>query len=103
MARYRENLSAQKDRPQRSTQKDQGVPFANSTLLNAAADLLLGKYPQDISKAKAQTPLRRSARLNPGCSEHVERPHPSPANKALCKEVRHFVLLCSTQLPKAIP
>ncbi|KAF2175336.1 hypothetical protein K469DRAFT_69192 [Zopfia rhizophila CBS 207.26] len=70
MARNCEKLAAQKDRRQRSVQKDQG------------------KHPQGVKKAIVQRSFRRSARLNPKCSEHAEHQHPLPSNETLCKEGR---------------
>ncbi|KXL42193.1 MAG: hypothetical protein FE78DRAFT_154934, partial [Acidomyces sp. 'richmondensis'] len=51
------------------------------------ADLSVGKHPQGVSKAKAQRPVRRSARLNPECSEHTKRQRSLPP-KTLCREGR---------------
>ncbi|RMZ73304.1 phosphatidylserine decarboxylase [Pyrenophora seminiperda CCB06] len=85
MAKCRETLAAQEDRRQRSVQK--GAPCADSNQM-PAANLSVGKHPQGVSKAKAERPSRRSARLIPECSEHTKRQHSLLANKTPYKEGR---------------
>ncbi|KAF2241425.1 hypothetical protein BU26DRAFT_469083 [Trematosphaeria pertusa] len=70
MARYREQPVAQKHRRRRPVQKNQG------------------KHTRGVSKAKAQSTLRRSARLNPQHNEHTQNQRSLPANKTLRQQDR---------------
>lgn len=47
----------------------------------------IGKHTRGVSKAKAQSTLRRSARLNPQHNEHTQNQRSLPANKTLRQQV----------------